>query len=400
MALSNAVVIETAFDDNPFAASPTWTGVSDHVESATADAGAASIFNRYKASTLDVSLNNTDFLVNPLLMNRWKQVRMRTVTGSTPLAHCHLDLAPQEWGAQAPFKYTAQLECVDGVGLFARRDLDEEPIPGGSVTSVLSYLFTLAGLPAPTFVGMSSMPIARIPAASGGVLEIIQDVLDTESGFIVHQPQDGLLALEVRGRYAPLVAWQDYLDNGLKCVFTGAPDALADPPQVGILRGSMPMVPVYENYRDEVTVKGTVGNAYTQSVSPPTETPQSTFSRTEMLTANRNWLISSADMWLKMFTQVGAVPRQVRVLCATPVGPLPALDVVKALRFGDVVGVAPLTIDDITPVEVTGKRWELTRQSLHAVIGITAPFMSSIYGGIDDYAAVGSGVVGTSKVAP
>lgn len=398
--IAQYVTIETALGDDPFEPAPTWTDQHAIVEGATATAGGAGPFGRYRASTLKVQFDNTQNAIDMATWYRWRQVQLRTVTDSTRLAHGHIDEATYDIGAQSPFKYPGDLDCVDGVGLFARRELDDEPVPAGTTESVITYLASLAGLPTPTFVGMSSIPIAEREAASGNVLSVIQDVLDTESGFIVRQPQDDPLQLEVRGRYAPLVSAEDYADNGPICVLRGDPTAGADPPEVAVLRSSIPLTPASATFRDEVTGKGTSGVAYTQSL-PTAGFPVSSFSRTDMQTANDNWVISTVDMWLKIYNQQLVTPQKVSVLCATAAGELPALAVVKLLRFGDTVElITPATGGDVNVLVVDSIQWRLTRQGLYADLGFSPPLMANIYGAFSQYATVGGGVVGTSKVAP
>lgn len=316
--IADMVTTEWAPADTPFDATPTWVDISQHVRTTRTAAGSRNLNDLYAPGSCTLEVNNNlgaGAWLDPDVWYRWRQLRI--YTADSTLFHGWIKSVTYNVGFRDGISQ-ARIEAVDAVGLLIDGSTDADfatyaagsPIGAvsaktiggragyvtdGGVADVATWLL---GSGTPALVAPDScsrMPVFVEAKQSGNALQLLQDFLDAERGFLVGY-SDGVGLV---GRYYPFALAAD------ASVATLADDGTG----YKWLLGSLELAAPDESYIDDATIGGPgLDNQRTADV--PTGYPPSTYVRTSNSPiADVNWAKANADMIVKLGKQTDTYPR-------------------------------------------------------------------------------------------
>jgi len=128
MGLGPDVVVEIAFNDGPYVASPTWTAITTYVREVTIRRGRADDFEQFDTGTAQLVLDNRDRRFDPfytsgayyLKLTPRRQIRIRgTANGTTyDVFRGYVAGWPVTW-SEAGYDSTVTIQAFDALGLMA-----------------------------------------------------------------------------------------------------------------------------------------------------------------------------------------------------------------------------------------------------------------------------------------
>ena len=124
-------IVEIAFDDGPYVASPTWTNVTSYVREMSTDRGRSDDWGSFEGSA-EVVLSNLDRRFDPFnasgpyygKLTPRRQIRITATFGGTtyPVFRGYVNGWPPVW-TNAGYDSTVTLSCMDALGFLASETL-------------------------------------------------------------------------------------------------------------------------------------------------------------------------------------------------------------------------------------------------------------------------------------
>jgi hypothetical protein len=124
-------IVEIAFDDGPYVASPTWTNVTSYVREMSTDRGRSDDWGSFEGSA-EVVLSNLDRRFDPFnasgpyygKLTPRRQIRITATFGGTtyPVFRGYVNGWPPVW-TDAGYDSTVTLSCMDALGFLASETL-------------------------------------------------------------------------------------------------------------------------------------------------------------------------------------------------------------------------------------------------------------------------------------